>query len=126
MALARNVNKPVTTVVEFGSYPISVERRGRMLDADWYEPALTALGTVRGDRPALGATIRRNVSAQSRAASAHMFKAYVLNSVLNFLNQSQSYCESSCFFFIEKVLSSSKNSFPYTVFNGKHADNIGL
>ena len=24
-----------TTVVEFGSDPISIERRGRMLDADW-------------------------------------------------------------------------------------------
>ena len=45
-----------------------------------YEPALTVLGTGRGDRTALGAAIRRNVSAQSRAASDHMLKAYVLNS----------------------------------------------
>ena len=30
-----------------------------------YEPALTALGTGRGDRTALGATIRRNVSSKA-------------------------------------------------------------
>ena len=60
MVFTRTVNKPLS--LSFGSYPISVERRERMLDADWiYEPALTALGTGRGDRTALGATIRRNV-----------------------------------------------------------------
>ena len=41
----------------------------------------------RGDRPALGATIRRNVSAQSRAGSDPMLKAYVMNSVMNFLTK---------------------------------------
>ena len=33
MAFTRNVNKLLS--LSFGSYPISVERRGRMLDADW-------------------------------------------------------------------------------------------
>ena len=53
MAFAGNVNKPLW--LSFGSYPISVERRGEYTTLIGYEPALTALGTGRGDRPALGA-----------------------------------------------------------------------
>ena len=90
MAFTRNVNKPLWLSSAHIQSASSDGGECSMLIG--YEPALTALGTVRGDRPALGATIRRNVSAQSRAASAHMFKAYVLNSVLNFLYQSQSCC----------------------------------
>ena len=43
--------------------------------------------------------------------------------VLNFLNQSQSYCESS-FLLIERTIKLKKNDL--TVLNGKHADNIGV
>ena len=86
-----------------------------------YEPALTAPGTGRGDRTALGATIR-----QSRAASDHMLKAYVMNSVMNFLNQSHSYWESCRILLKGRIVKLKKKIFDPTVFNGKHADNICL
>ena len=63
MAFTRNVNKPLS--LSFGSYPISVERRGRMLDADWIWAGADGVGTGRGDRTALGATIRRNISSKA-------------------------------------------------------------
>ena len=66
-----------------------------------------------------------NVSDQRRAGSDLMLKAYVLNTVLNFLKQSQSYCESSCFLLKERTIKL-KNSLFALVFNEKHADNIGL
>ena len=55
-----------------------------------------------------------------------MLKAYVMNSVMNFLNQSHSYWESCSFFIERKDCQAKKKIFDPTVFNGKHADNIGL
>ena len=91
-----------------------------------YEPALTALGTVRGDQPALGATIRLNGFAQSRAGSDLMLKAYVMNSVMNFLNQSHSYWQLCRFLLKERTVKFKKKIFDPTVFNRKHGDIIGL
>ena len=121
MAFTRNVNKALS--LSFGSCPISVERRGRMLDADW----IWAGADGARNRAWRANCVRRHDSqqrfAQSRAASGHMLKAYVMNSVMNFLNQSHSYWES--WFFIERKDCEVQKIFDPTVFNEKHADNIG-
>ena len=54
-----------------------------------------------------------------------MLKAYVMNSVMNFLNQSHS-CWESCRLLLKGRTVKFKKVFDPTVFNGKHADNIGL
>ena len=123
MVFTRNINKALW--LSFGSYPISVERWGERSTLIGYEPALTAPGTERGDQPALGATIRRNGSAQSRAGSDPMLKAYVMNSVMNFFNQSHSYWE-SCRFLLKERTVKFKKLFDPTVFNRKHGDIIVL
>ena len=80
MMFTRNVNKQLS--LSFGSYPISVERRGRMLDADWIWAG--ADGARNGARRPN--CVRRHDSpqrfAQSRAASDHMLKAYVTRALL--------------------------------------------
>ena len=81
MAFTRNVNKPLS--LSFGSYPISIEWLGRMLDADWIWAG--ADGARNGSRRPT--CVRRHDSpqhfAQNRAASDHMLKAH--RPTLNYL-----------------------------------------
>ena len=123
MAFTRNVNKPLS--LSFGSYPISVERRGRILDADWIWAG--ADGAWNGARRPN--CVRRHDSpqrfAQSRAASDHMLKTcYELCLWTSWTKAIVT--GNRVVFNWKEGLSSSKKIFDPTVFNGKHADNIGL
>ena len=56
-----------------------------------------------------------------------MLKAYVMNSVMNFLNQSHSHWDWESYPFLLKGRTVKfEKIFDRTVFNGKHAANIGL